>query len=225
MNSSADKRKNFLNAKSMLEKAGVPTAGILSQSYLRFEAALSTTTTLYTFDVLTNENQNPNLVTQNKLNVNDAFVISSIGIYVATAAGSTVGETNVKLFTFPDPQAFSTANAATSLRTLYNGQLQLTVGQKVYIPAWDIQKHQKVTRTQNVVGATGGTAPLDSFDMSIDGVYPCEPNVTLVGNKTNKLQVQLPGNLVAIEPNSRLVVVAYGILAQGAVKLQGGANL
>lgn len=211
--SAIGKRLAFQNAKNAITRAGLnPGAAVLSQSYLRFEAPLSTTTATYTFDVLVNENTNPNNVTQQKLALQDAFVISELGIYLATSDGTT-GDTKPKLYSYPSPTVFTTTTSAAAY-TLYNGMLQLTVNQRTIVTAWDAYRHLYVPQTQNVVNATGGTAPQDQFEGNHAAMYPVEPNITLVGSKKNLLQLVLPGAISSVLSNSRVVVIARGILAQ-----------
>ena len=213
----------YNNAVKTFNAAGVSTAkAVLSQSYLRFEVALSTTQTQYSFDTLINENNNTNFVTQNKLNLQDSFLISRIGFYIGIAASSSVSETVVPLYSYPDPVKFSTANAATSLETVYNGSMTFTVNQRQIVTGWDLYKHKIAPITQTGYTPTGVTAGnlVNSTDFANDGYYPCEPNLILIGSKKNVVSVTLDGTLAAIQANSRLVMICQGILGQNCTSVR-----
>jgi hypothetical protein len=206
----------FQNSKNAIKRAGLnPASAVLSQSYLRFEAPLSTTQATYTFDTLVNENTNPNYVTQNKLNLQDAFVISSIGFFLAVPASSATTESAFPLYTYPNQVAFA-ASTDTDAYSIYNGQMQLTVNQRTIITGWDITRHYFVPQTQGLA-TRASTSPfnaIDQVDLAENGLYPAEPNIVLVGSKKNILQLVLPSALATVQTNSRIVCVVRGILAQ-----------
>lgn len=218
-----DGRLVFANAKNTLIRAGInPSSAVLTQSYLRFEINLSTTVTRYQFDTLVNENLNTNFVTQQKLNLQDAFICSSIGFYIGLAASSAATETVVPLYSYADPTIFTTANAATSLQTVYSGQMSLSVDQRVYVPSWDLYKHYYVPTTQTGNNPTGVTAATlrNSVDFSQNGMFPVEPNIVLNGAKKNNLTVNLAASLTAIQANSRIVCIMQGLLAQNVTNVR-----
>jgi len=85
MASTVGTRLAFEKAKEAINRAGFSLGqAVLSQSYLRLEVALSTTVTSYQFPVLTNDVSATNtssFVTEQRLNLQDAFVCSSIGLF------------------------------------------------------------------------------------------------------------------------------------------------
>ena len=131
----------FDNAKALVSNAGFNVnQAVLSQSYLRSEMAMSTSTTSYHVPVLVNDTQNGNaFLTENRLNLQDAFVVSQIGIFVAAPAASTT--TAFPYYTYPNAQIFSTSGASAALYNLYNGQMNITVNNRQIVPAWDIYRH------------------------------------------------------------------------------------
>lgn len=216
MSSQIGQRLVFQNSKNAIKRAGLnPASAVLSQSYLRFEAPLSTSQTTYTFDTLVNENTNPNYVTQNKLNLQDAFVVSGIGFFLAVPASSATTETAFPLYTYPNQVAFASATDVDAY-TIYNGQMQLTVNQRTIITGWDLTRHYVANQTQQLVARAASTpfSNIDQNNLASDGFYPAEPNIVLVGSKKNILQVQLNTGLATVQANSRLVCVFRGILAQ-----------
>jgi hypothetical protein len=200
----------YKNAQEALMKAGVnPANAILSQGYLRFENTLSTTKTSYDFGVLNNQSINGQVQTPTevRLNLQDAFYISEIAVYIAKAASAT--DSAFKLSSYPSPTVFTTSGAAAALYTLYNGQLSLTVNNRQIVPTSDLTKFLQVPQTQ----ATGATnSPIDQFDGSWATVV--EPNLVLIGSKNSLLNITIPSAFAALDANTRVVILVRGILAQ-----------
>lgn len=198
----------YKNASDALIKAGVnPQNAVLSQSFLRFENTLSTTKTSYDFGVLNNQSINGQVQTPTevRLNLQDAFYISEIMIYVAKTASAT--DSAFKLSSYPSPTVFTTG--ATSLYTLYNGQLSLTVNNRQIVPTSDLTKFLQIPQTQ----ATAATnSPIDQFDGSWASVV--EPNLVLIGSKNSLLNITIPSAFATLDANTRVVILVRGILAQ-----------
>ncbi len=220
-------RLAFENARKAAAKAGLSmNQAVLSQSFLRFEVGLVQGTTNYKFDTLTNENtQTTNWNTQTKLNLQDSFVCSEIGFFLAVPTSST--DTAFSLLTYPNPTVLTAANYA-AYKTIYNGQMQLNVNQKTIITNWDLSRHLYAQETQQnaITGTYASTvAPAilnstDSIDLSSHGFVPVEPNFVLVGSKKNDLSVNLPGvGLTAVTANSRLICVMRGIMLQNSTSV------
>jgi hypothetical protein len=210
----------YANAKNTLIRHNInPAKAVLSQSFLRFEANITSNVTQYVMDVLVNDNLNPNFVTQNKLNLQDSFICSEIGIFVAIPQGATVAEGKVDLYSFPDPSVF-TAGANTALMALYNGYMSLTVNQRVVVPSWDIYRHYYAPIIQNGFTPTGATNPENSNDWSKDGFTTVEPNMVFVGSKKNELKINIPQAISTVTANSRIVVICRGLLAQNCTSVR-----
>jgi len=232
MPSQLGQRLAFQNAANVVKRAGMnPASAVLSQSFLRMEAVLSASATTYKFDVLTTENTNGTIITQQKLNLQDAFVISQIGVFLCCPTGLTDNAFN--LLTYPTigklDGAVGNFTAAQALTTIgfYNGQLQLNVNQRTIITGWDLTRHYRVPTTQQNATTTGvatgaPTAPMhntsDSLDLSSDSFYPCEPNVVINGGKKNDLTIVLPAAVTA-PSNARVTIVFRGILAQNVTSV------
>lgn len=205
----------FKNAQDALVRAGVnPASAILSQSYLRFENFLSTTKTSYDFGVLNNQTisgqaQSP---TELRLNLQDAFYISEIMVYIAKAASST--DTAYRLATYPSPTVFSTSGAAAALGNLYNGSLSLTINNRQVVPNSDLTKFLQVPQTQ----ATGATnSPIDQFDGGWANVV--EPNLVLIGQKNSLFNITIPSAFAALDANTKVVIIVRGVLAQNVTSV------
>ena len=210
----------FDNAKNLVNNAGFSAGqAVLSQSYIRSEVAMSTSTTSYQIPILVNSTgSNTNFATNNLLNLQDAFVVSSIGIFVSIPASSTT--TAFRLYTYPNTTAFSTAGAATALYNLYNGKMQVVVNNRQILSAWDIYRHLYVPQTQQGAASTATTQ--DENDATEFGYYPVEPNIVLVGSKNNVISLELPGAISTLEAGTapRIVVIMRGILAQNVTPVR-----
>jgi hypothetical protein len=225
MASTVGTRLAFEKAKEAINRAGFSLGqAVLSQSYLRLEVSLSTTITSYQFPVLTNDVSSSNTTsfnTESRLNLQDAFVCSSIGLFFCAPASTTA--TNFKLFTYPNTANFTTANAAAALLSWYNSSLSLTVNNRQIVPAYDLYRHYYVPQQQETLDAdyTGsGINYVDQNDGSSSGFYPVEPAWVLVGSKQNVLQVQLQQAMAAVQANSRAVIIMRGHLAQNVTPVR-----
>jgi hypothetical protein len=208
MASQLGQRLVFKNAKAAINRAGLsPASAVLSQSFLRFEVELNTSKTNYTFDTLVNENTNPQFVTQNKLNLQDAFVVSEIGFFWADT--NSVGASNYRLYSFDDQTTWS----GTDAWGIYNGSMTLNVNQRTILTGWDLDRHYFAGNYQTDVNGGKG---VDQLDLSGNGFYPAEPNIVMVGSKKNILQVVLPQALQSLSASgkTRLICIFRGILAQ-----------
>jgi len=203
------------------------------------EVAIAVSATSYKFDVLVNESINGSINTQQKLNLQDAFVVNQIGFFLAVPTSST--DTTFRLLTYPaigtttsligTPPTYTAAQAVAA-NSIYQGAMQLNVNQRTVITAWDLYRHLFIPPVQMNSGlvTTGAfTSPGASlttghpFDDSVNGAdfgfYPTEPNIVLAGNKKNDLTVSFPVGPSAIATNSRLVCIMRGILAQNVTPI------
>jgi len=204
----------FDNARNLVQNAGFSAGqAVLSQSYIRSEVAMSTSTTSYQIPVLVNSTgANTNFPTNQLLNLQDAFVVSSIGVFVAIPAASTT--TAFPLYTYPNASAFTTSGASAALYNLYNGKLSVVVNNRQIVPAWDLYRHLYVPQTQQ--GAASTATTIDQNDATEFGYYPVEPNIVLVGSKNNVISLELPGAISTLQASTapRIVVILRGILGQ-----------
>jgi len=198
----------YKNTRDALAAAGVNVGQtVLSQSYLRFENTLSTTKTSYDFGVLNNQtiSGSTQFPTEQRLNLQDAFYISEIMVYLGKASSTT--DASYKLSTYPSAQIFTTG--ATSLYTLYNGVLSLTVNNRQIVPVSDLTKYLQVPQTQ----ATGAAnSPIDQFDGAWSTVV--EPNLVLIGSKNSLINITIPSAFTTLDSNTRVVIICRGVLAQ-----------
>lgn len=213
MQTQAGSRLVFKNAQEALIKANInPRNAILSQSYLRFENFLSTTKTSYDFGVLNNQtiSGQAQAATEQRLNLQDAFYVSEIMVYIAKASSAT--DSGFKLNTYPSTQVFTTG--ASSLFTLYNGVLSLTVNNRQIVPNSDITKFLQVPQTQ----ATAATnSPIDQFDGAYGSVV--EPNLVLIGQKNSLFNITIPSAFATLDANTKVIILVRGVLAQNVTSV------
>lgn len=210
-------RMAYDKAKAAINNAGFSAGqAVLSQSYLRLEVALSTSKTNYQFPILQNDNTNGAAFnTENRLALQDAFYVSSIGLFFCKPSSST--DTTFQLVSYPNASIFSTANTAASLFTWYNSSLQLIVNNRQIIPSYDLYRHYSVPQQQTTANAdytTSGISYKDQQSGADSGFYPVEPGWVIVGSKNNVLSVNLPASMAAVETNSRAVIIVRGHLGQ-----------
>jgi hypothetical protein len=212
----------FDNARNLITNAGISVGqAVLSQSYIRSEVAMSTSTTSYQIPILVNSTgANTNFSTNRLLQLQDAFVVASIGIFVAAPAASTT--TAFPLFTYPNAVTFSTAGAATALYNLYNGSMSVTVNNRQIMPAWDLYRHLYVPQFQQGSSSSATNGGIDQNDATEYGYYPVEPNIVLVGSKNNVINLELPGAISTLQASTapRIVVIMRGILAQNSTSVR-----
>lgn len=213
-------RDVFKQAKLALAKAGFSAEAInkasLTQSYLRLELVASTSKTSYQFGVLTNDTPNGSVqrATENRLNLQDMFITGSLGLMIGLADSATA--TDFDLYTWNDPNVFSTSGAAQALNNLYNGKLSYTVNNNVLTPSWDLWRHKMVPQTQTQAAASGIIATASMKDGWSDTFVPVEPNWIIQGQKNNQLTIDLPAAIGTLQASKTtvLTLIARGVLAQ-----------
>jgi hypothetical protein len=224
MSTQVGSRLAYNKAKEAIQRAGFSAGqAVLSQSFLRLEISLSITKTLYQFPILVNDNTNgAQKNTETRLNLQDAFICSSLGLFFAAPAAAT--DSNFPLFSYPDPRTFTTANAASSLYQFYNSSMNITINNRQVVPAFDCLRFLQVPNQQsatNAYYATTGPTFLNEFNEGT-GFVPIEPGWTFVGSKNNVLQIQLPNAMAAVQAatDSRVVLIMRGHLAQNVTPVR-----
>ena len=179
-----------------------------TQSYLRLEQAVVAGQTLYNFPLLINQGATFN--TEQRLNLQDSFVVSQLGFFLALPSGAT--DATFKLQTYPNDFLFT--NPA-QYQIFYNSRLTISVNNNVIVPAWDLYRHKVVPQTQQTQ-ALGAGSPEDEISGEEYGFYAVEPNIVLVGSKNYQVQIELPVGPTPVDANSRVVIILRGILAQNS---------
>lgn len=213
----------FENAKNFVASQGFDVShAVLTQGYLRSEVAMSTSSASYHVPVLVNDSTNGSpFATEQRLALQDIFVVSAIGIFVAAPASSST--TAFPLLSYPNNTTFSTSGAATALYNLYNGYLNIQVNNQNILPTWDIFRHYFVPQTQNGVGVTAESVfPIDQIDASENGFGAAEPNILLNGASNIQANITLPGAISTLQASTapRIVVIWRGIKCQNVTSVR-----
>lgn len=217
MSTQVGSRLAYNKAKEAIQRAGFSAGqAVLSQSFLRLEVSLSTSRTLYQFPLLVNDNTNGSQKnTETRLNLQDAFICSSLGMFFAAPASATAS--NFPLYSYPNTTVFTGTGVASSLYQFYNSAMSLTVNNRQIVPAFDCSRFYQVNQTQQTATS------LDQLNLSNDGFVPIEPGWTIVGSKNNVLQINLPNalsNVLASPIDSRVILIMRGHLAQNVTPVR-----
>lgn len=183
----------------------------LTQADLRLEQPMVANTNNYLFPVLNNiNNQNTQFNTEIRLPMNDSFVPTRVGIFLAFPSSTT--DTTFRLVPYSSP--FDSPNSV-QLNAIYNGTLNILIQNDLLMKNWMINRHWKSNQTQQTA-APGAGSPLDQFDGDDDGFTPMQPFVLLLGSNDIQINIKLPIGPSAVDANSRLVVVFRGLQAQNS---------
>jgi hypothetical protein len=215
--STVGQRVIYANAVDMLDKEGIHVdIAILTQGYLRFEQNMVVGQTNIVFPILVNQSTGGQFNTEQRLNLQDAFVTSELGVFLNTPSSATA--TDVALRSYPNPTVFA-ANAV-SAETIYHSYLTLAINKQVIVPFWDVYRSRLVNQTQQTVTPIAAAVVEDQLSGRDDVFYPTEPNWVLIGSRTNILQLVMPNAFTSVLANSRIVVYCRGCLAQNCTSVQ-----
>lgn len=207
----------YANAVEMLGNEGIQVdIAILTQGYLRLEQAMILAQTNILFPILVNQSTGGQFNTENRLQLQDAFVTSELGIFLFVPVSAT--DTSTPLMSYPNQNYFLTTTAPAA-ETLYHSYLTLSVNKQVIVPFWDTYRSYLVNQTQQIapLTLTANSTQLSGRD---DVFYPTEPNWVLIGSRANILTLVMPNAFSAVQPFARIVVFCRGVLAQNCTSVQ-----
>jgi hypothetical protein len=207
----------YANAVDMLAKEDIVVdIAILTQGYLRFEQPMVVGQTNILFPILVNQSTGGQFNTEQRLNLQDAFVTSELAVFLFVPVSAT--DTSTALMSYPNPQFFLAATGAAA-ETIYHSYLTLSVNKQVLVPFWDVYRSYLVNQTQQIAvsGATANQSQLSGRD---DVFYPTEPNWVFIGSRSNQLQLVMPNQFTTVQAFARIVVYARGVLAQNCTSVQ-----
>lgn len=209
-------RAAFATASKAFAQAGYNVAEAkLTESALRVEALCNKTQSSYTFGLLVNQ-PSPgasagSFNTEQKLNLQDGFVATSIGIFLAVPSSAT--DATFKLLSNPDKAIMTGTGTAAAGYGLYNGNLSISIDNTTLVPYWDLSRHLLIGYPNNTVTSTAGTSG-SYFDGNVSGFAPVQPGIVLAGQKNLQLKINMPTAFAEVETYQRIVVVLRGHLAQ-----------
>lgn len=167
---------------------------IITPSFIRLEQQVQSGQGVYQFQIAKNVgNPSP---TEVRLDLNDAFMATHLGIYLMNNDLTLPG--HAQLVTFPDGLVFpaEAGNVTTShLEAFYNGFLKVKVADVVYAESIATRKFRVVRTTQtSVAGATPPPNALVAEAYGLDGLFELTPQFTFQGQAKNILELDIPAN-------------------------------
>jgi hypothetical protein len=221
LNNNMGLRLVFENAKQLVNQLGYDTSqAVVTQSYLRSEFLLATTTANYNVPITVNDTRNgAPTVREQRLNLQDLFVVSAIGIFTTVGASSA---SNTATVTYNDARTFTTTTSNTDLLSLYNGKLSIVANNQQILPAWDIQKHFFAPQQQGgILPFTGATVlPVNQLNAAEDFMFAVEPNIVLNGAANYQATISLPVAPAAVTANTYVCVKWSGLLLQNCTSVK-----
>ena len=178
---------------------------IITPSYIRLEKKLEASQNKYSFSIV--RDSNSDLSTEAKLDRNDKFLISDLGLFLRAGVGVPSAEV---LQTYPNKKVFGGTNAP-YLEYIYNGYMQIKVGSTVFIERLDLLQFRHVPdaqkrdgsyfainaagaeATSNVLAAAGnGVEILDSGFVLSNMLAEITPQILFSGDAKNEITLQFP---------------------------------
>lgn len=192
---------------------------LVSPSYLRAEQGLANNKAKYNFDLKRVANE---VVTEQKLDRNDLFVISRLGVFLTKQFAATPGKEVLQ--SYPNAVEFppTAGLAPADLETIYNGFLQLKIANRVNIENLSMHEFKYAPDTQQASATTKSSFNLD------DACYKPAPLIYLHGTMDINLTIEFPTFAgIQLTPTDfaangvvKLVVVPFGFLVKGAASLK-----
>jgi hypothetical protein len=217
MSSQMGLRLVYENSKALVNQLGFDTShAVATQSFLRSEVLLSTSSASYPVPILVNQNTSNTNVRLSLLNLQDLFVVSELSVFLVSGANTNGA---APFYEYPDPTVFTTGYA--QLLNVYNGSLSIIANNQQILPKWDILKHYFVPQTQKGVGVTAQTVfPINQVDGSEDTVYPVEPNIVINGAANYQISLNLPAAPTTLDSNTYVAFLFRGILLQNCTSIK-----
>jgi hypothetical protein len=184
---------SIVNEKKFIEaKLGLPYAS-LSQSYLRAETSLTTTSTI-PFN-LQSANVAAPLVTEKLLNLNDVFVITNVSVGARFISGTTLTnqkQLNSEVINYYDSNTFTEATYGANIASLWNSNLSWIINRREYVPALSMRNFLFAPISQTAANAGYATGPkqTNAWNGPFTSFLPFEPTV-ISGRDTLNINVNL----------------------------------
>ena len=195
---------SIVNEKKFIEaKLGLPYAS-LSQSYLRAETSLTTTSTI-PFN-LQSANVAAPLVTEKLLNLNDVFVITNVSVGARFISGTTLTnqkQLNAEVINYYDSNTFTEATVGANIASLWNSNLSWIINRREYVPALSVRNFlfAPISQTATNAGYATGPKQTNAWNGPFTSFLPFEPTV-ISGRDTLNINVNLNSSVVFTSANT-----------------------
>jgi hypothetical protein len=200
-----------------VEAKGV-SADRVQPSFLRVAMLADASKSTYEFNI--KKDQGTSLAHDRKLDINDSFVITDLGVMLLGENPATPGVGLLQ--SYPNNTVFA-AEASTvtpaHLNIFYNGSYRVKVGDTVYAESIPTNNMLCVRTTQQ--SASGNF----SERLGRDGTVALNPDITLHGSAKNEITLNVPTfsglQIQYITATTRIypVFIAYGFLVSGGSKV------
>ena len=231
-------RYDYEKIKKSLTEIGKGNAR-LTQSALVLIQDISSTKTVYNFPVLENDNATGIKPQEIRLNQNDSFISTSLGVYLlAKQFNEDTGLIGDYIYLTHTP--YNQSEDTLKCQAFYDGYLRVSINNINYVDKYDIRRHEKVQKTQfqsrGAVNQTG--ASFVNTDLNDDGIFSIAPMITIEGSKKNQIDIVLPyamtsGAILSVTDDQANAVsykitsiglVWRGLLAQNSSQFQGASK-
>lgn len=195
---------NIVNEKKFIEaKLGLPYSS-LSQSYLRAETSLTTTSTI-NFN-LQSANVAAPLVTEKLLNLNDVFCITHVAVGARFISGTTLTnqkQLNAEIINYYDSNTFTEVTVGANIASLWNSNLSWIINRREYVPALSMRSFLSVPTTQTAAnsGYTTGPKTTNGWSSPFTSFLPFEPTV-ISGRDTLNIAINLGSSVIFTSANT-----------------------
>lgn len=185
---------------------------IISPGFLRCEQSLVNNKSKYTFDL---KKVGGELTTEVKIDRNDLFVVSRLGLFLTKKVAATAGREVLQAY--PNPLVFTAPAVPADLELIYNGYSSLKIGNRVNIENLSNQEFRQVPTAQQ-------TANQQNEFNTTDATYKVPSLIYLHGTMDIQYTVEFPtyaGAAITADANAavatnQLVLLPFGFLIKGA---------
>jgi len=201
--------------------AGTYGKGAPQPSYLRIEETLANNKTRYEFDI---KKTGSELATERKLDRNDIFVGTHLGVYLIAQVSTTIGLEILQ--TYPNADIFVSATGFTPnhLNVVYSGWLEIKIGQRVNAEAIDMNRFRFVPTSQQ----QAANNYINYSEYNHESCSFWHPNLFyLHGTQNIEVHVEFPAitgaayAAVAANTSNKLVLYPMGYLIKNQAKQLG----
>lgn len=200
---------------SRLEAKFKAEGKIVTPGYIRLENELINGKPKYDFQILRDTNSDS--VTEQKLDRNDKFLATHLGLFLIHRGGTIPNSDPEEKYepglevlqTYPNPTIFS--DKSIFLESIYNGKISIMVGQTKYVEALDTRRFRYVPTAQQLTVTNGASStPLvvssiaNSGQDENSGFINLTPQITFDGALKNNITLEAPiASTFEMQPSQR----------------------
>ena len=189
-------------------------SAVISYSHLRIENKILNNKSTYPFQILPVGGE---ISTEVKLDKNDTFYATKMGLFVYERSTATSDEGRKVLQTYPNNSFFTagTAFVIADLETLYNGYIDIKKGTTVIVEKLDTRNFREVSMTQQSSATTKSSQRRDSgfIDMFPVVALPGKEQVTITGSFPVYSACNWQSDATTTE--TRMALIIRGYLVKG----------